>query len=278
MVAQYFAPLIASEAGLALTGRDYKRNYSQMEFENFHQLLIAEFKKRKEKNSSYSLRSYARFLGIYHGTLSSLLSGKRPLTAATVKKIAVKLGVNAERFMRDKDFGKKTQDIKRVLLGEDVFARISLWYFDAIIELSKIQGMQMTADSVAKYFGLSKDKAKDAIHTLIRLGLLVETKKGFQPRYFQSTNLESAEQTSVAMREYQKSILEKSLESLQTVDRKDRDHTSITLAIRKKDLARVKELIGKFRQDLNIYLQGDETNFDEVYQLQIGFFPLKKND
>ncbi|AHI06194.1 hypothetical protein BDW_08470 [Bdellovibrio bacteriovorus W] len=40
------------------------------------------------KNPSYSLRSFAQYLGVNHATLSALISGKRKMTEATFQKLS----------------------------------------------------------------------------------------------------------------------------------------------------------------------------------------------
>ena len=115
-----------------------------------------------------------------------------------------------------------------------------------------------------------------AIETLLRIGLLKKTKNGFKITHEDSTNLSSNEKTSAAMKRYQKSILEKSIETLELVERVDRDHTSTTLAIKKSDLPKAKQIIKDFRYKLSSLLQEKDKNLDEVYQLQISLFPLGK--
>jgi transcriptional regulator with XRE-family HTH domain len=54
-----------------------------------------EFDRRRARNRRYSLRSFARFLGMDHSTLSQILRGKRRLTTQTVRAIGPMLGLSA---------------------------------------------------------------------------------------------------------------------------------------------------------------------------------------
>src|ERR1051325_6297823 len=45
------------------------------------------------RNPRYSLRAFARRLGMNHSTLSQLLRGKRPFSASTIKAIGKRLGL-----------------------------------------------------------------------------------------------------------------------------------------------------------------------------------------
>ena len=53
--------------------------------------LITIFNERKEKNPRYSLRAFARSLGVSSGQLSEILSGKRPLSHKLARRISIAL-------------------------------------------------------------------------------------------------------------------------------------------------------------------------------------------
>ena len=58
----------------------------------FHvKLLLREIEKRKEKNARYSLRGFAKFLGIAPSTLSRILTSGQELSVGATKKIMKKL-------------------------------------------------------------------------------------------------------------------------------------------------------------------------------------------
>ncbi|MEZ0390972.1 MAG: TIGR02147 family protein [Pseudobdellovibrionaceae bacterium] len=240
--------------------------------DHFRSILQQEYLKRTSKNPRYSLRSYANSLGVHHSTLSGLLSGKRPITKKTVLSLSLRLGFFPDNFTKKDKFSLPKHEV----LDEDCFNRISEWYFDAILELSKMKTFDFTAKNISQYLGINEVQAASAIDTLVRLKLLKRTKSGFEIVHVNSTNLLSNDATSAAMRRYQKSILEKSIEALESVDRIDRDHTSTTLAIKKSDLPKAKKIIKDFRHKLSALLQENNKEFDKVYQLQISLFPLEK--
>ncbi|HJQ38374.1 MAG TPA: helix-turn-helix domain-containing protein [Thermoanaerobaculia bacterium] len=59
----------------------------------FDALLRNEFERRRRSNPRYSLRSFARTLGIDHSTLSQLLRGKRRVTPAVVRALGARLSL-----------------------------------------------------------------------------------------------------------------------------------------------------------------------------------------
>ena len=67
----------------------------------FHvKFLLQEIEQRKEKNSRYSLRGFAKFLGIAPSTLSRILTNGQELSVGGTKKIMKKLQLSEhEKFL-----------------------------------------------------------------------------------------------------------------------------------------------------------------------------------
>lgn len=254
-------------------------NYN-LAMETFKAYLQQEFIKRTNKNPSYSLRAFAKHLGLNHATLSTLMSGKRKITRVTIEKIAksLNLGPNElQKFTTDSSANEPTSN-RYFLIQQDAFAAISEWYFDAILELSLIPQFKLEPSLIAHSIGISELQANIALETLERLELLIKDKNGrYQLQHQNSINILDPDFTSAANRKHQKSILEKSIEAIDSVERKNRDHTSTAMAININDLPKAKQLIQKFRHDLNAFLQREDTKPNEVFQLQVSFFPLSQN-
>ena len=107
--------------------------------------LKKEFLIRTEKNPNYSLRAFAKALEINVGTLSALMSGRRPLTAKTAKKLCDQLDyspVQRENILKRIPHGHQTANVKlltlkeeRLELEEQCFRIISDWYHYAILQI-----------------------------------------------------------------------------------------------------------------------------------------------
>src|ERR1017187_10325064 len=96
---------------------------------DFRRFLQEELVQRIQKNSRYSLRSFARLLGIHPGTLSQILNNKRPLTKNAKEKIARKLGYSPEVFWKlealETPTANSTHDLKFRQLTLDAFQVIA---------------------------------------------------------------------------------------------------------------------------------------------------------
>lgn len=62
----------------------------------YREHLNSEFLERKRKNSRYSIRSYARSLGVDNGYLSKLLRGKTLISLDLADSIAKKLNLSTD--------------------------------------------------------------------------------------------------------------------------------------------------------------------------------------
>ncbi|MDO9180986.1 MAG: helix-turn-helix domain-containing protein, partial [Bacteriovorax sp.] len=61
---------------------------------DFKSFLQEELLKRCRKNPSYSLRSFAKYLGIGHSALTEMLNGKRSITKKSIEKLGLTLSLN----------------------------------------------------------------------------------------------------------------------------------------------------------------------------------------
>ncbi|NUM87811.1 MAG: TIGR02147 family protein, partial [Bdellovibrionales bacterium] len=246
--------------------------------ELFRQRLVHEYRERKAKNGRYSLRSFAEHSGVYHGTLSQLLSGKRKISLKAAKSIGARLGVNpAElRDLLQKSFDQSIggdQSTPYHLLHQDTFQAMADWHYDAILELATLPGVKLTANAISTALDIGVVEAREALLTLERLELLRKDASGrLTPTNQTTTNILDPDFSSAAMRKLQARLLEKSREALERIPRDRRDHTSLTVAMDPRDLPAAKRLAEKFRRDLNRLAQRRPGR--EVYQLQISLFPL----
>jgi transcriptional regulator with XRE-family HTH domain len=243
---------------------------SQRGMQEFRNILMSEFDKRCRRNPRYSLRSFSKTLRISHATLSHLLSGNRPVTAKTAKRLAKELGFS------EGELTSEPSPLPR--LDDETFAVIADWYHDAILELSRTQGFRWDAKWIARRIGIGSLQTKSAMERLVRLGFMQKDKNGIWREALGNTTTAKPNRTSHALRRNQLQILELSMRALEEVPITNRDHTSTTIAMNPADLPEVKNRIQRFRRELMDYLQRNPSGAEEVYQLSVGFFPLTTSD
>jgi uncharacterized protein (TIGR02147 family) len=260
------------------------------------QWIETEFISRRQKNSSLSLRAFAKFLKLPASRLSDFLKGKRSLTPQMALLICDRLSYGPEKraqFLQlvHNDYQNSRTKLRKtpysldfadgpkadyVKLSEDIFTAISDWYYYAIINLSETTNKKLDAKYISNRIGLPVLEAQAALDRLLRLGLLVEKNGRLQAQHKDLTT--THEVKSVALRKAHKQFLEKAIDSIEGVDLELRDITSITMAIDPSKLKEAKELIKGFRRNLSQLLESNEApeKKSEVYTLNIQLFPLTK--
>jgi uncharacterized protein (TIGR02147 family) len=254
---------------------------NEIQSQTFRHLLQEILIKRCRNNKSYSLRAFSRSLGVSPSALTEMLSGKRKITKKSIEKLGLNLGLSMEEINSHVEESLKTSEesigkasYRQITI--DQYSLISDWYHYAIIELIKVKNFEPESSWIAQALNITVSEANIAIERLLRLGLLemnesgflVDTSSGF------SSNI-SSDLTSSASRQLQKQILEQAIEALETVPLKQRNQTSMTMAI---DPALIPEAIKKialFRRELCEYLES-QGSAKEVYQMSVSLFPITK--
>ncbi|KHD88372.1 MAG: hypothetical protein OM95_09560 [Bdellovibrio sp. ArHS] len=147
--------------------------------------LIADFKSRNNKNPKFSLRAYARTLGVSPTSLSQIMSGKRKLTYPVAVVIFDKVAMDPKdrdqalsvlrTHMQDERRRKTKYDVIEV---EAPVSKVSLsWLEMAITPFMSTPHYNGGAESIARYFGVSKQEASNALKHLEQMQI-VEWKDG----------------------------------------------------------------------------------------------------
>lgn len=244
--------------------------------EPIRNLLESEFKKRKERNANFSLRSFARWLGVSPAQLSQMMSGKRPVTLKTMKKISDRLGLSPMQskklmiaLMKSEEPKEIMKEIKKTQLKEDQFRLIADWYHLAILSLSHLNEVQADSRWVARRLGISFEEANQALLRLERMGLLE-----IKPKFKQiSEPFEVvSDLPSEAIRKYHKQNLSLAIEKVDTVENPLREFQSLSIPVHLCQLNSFRTLINDFMDQALELSQGEVGN--EVYHLNVQFFPV----
>ncbi len=261
--------------------------------------LSEELAKRVEKNSHYSLRSFANTLGIGPSALSLILSNKRPISTKVIDKIFKVLELSEvekrmflESVLKEKkqrgltrispaiklkiDKAQKSHDSEAVHgIGLDQFRIIADWYHNAILALANTTRFQSNIKWIAKELGISELEAKLAVERLLRLDLL-EERGGKWMRTNLKTDTKDKNKTSAFHKKRQKQILEKSIASLQFDPIEERNHTGLTFPIDPDRMAEAKIKIQNFMWELSKFMMDEKK--ERVYELNVSFFPLQSHN
>ncbi len=242
---------------------------------DFHQFLLDKFLAKRKRNPSYSLRAYARDLDLPPGRLSEIINKKRLPTSKMINKIAdnLLLSPNAKAAFIANNKSKESKTSTRYrYVSEDEFRTVSEWYHFAIFNLISTRNFESDPRWISGRLGISTVEVQNAVQRLERLGLIQMKETGWSRTNTSITT--SHDLISSALKKAHLQILEMAALSLNSTPIEKRDMTSISMPISLSDMKAAKEMIKKFRRQ---FCQKFETELgDEVYTLNIQFFPLSK--
>jgi uncharacterized protein (TIGR02147 family) len=256
----------------------------KLRFETFRQLLQQTLIDRCKRNPAYSLRSFAQSLGVNHAILSLLLRSKRKMTERHVLTIGTKLGLKPQdlsyyidQLKLEQPLSFESKYVRYLALSPDQFEILTNWFPDAILELMRTKGFQSDPEWIASRLGISNVEAQATLERLERLKMIRRKPDGgFEDCVGDTSTIPFGETTAAAQRIHQKLLLELSAQKIDTVPLEQRSQTSTTLAIPMKKIALAKQMIREFRSKMQRALQEPAGANDEVYQLQVSFFPLTR--
>ncbi len=258
---------------------------------HYREFLEREYQARLRRNPGYSLRAFARDLGMQVSKLSEALRGIRGISRTTAVKIAKRMRLSpqeSEVFLSLIDFHQTRNQSARLKAEEKLeslrtshqydemslerFKIISDWHHFAILELTELSFFESDPKWIAGRLGISSKVAEASIERLLDFGLLERMKDG---KLIQTqTNLATPSGTpSRALREHHSQLLMKADQALEKVDISERDFSAITLAADASQIEEVRAKIRKFRRSLGKELQ-ESPGKNRVYCLSIQFFPL----
>jgi uncharacterized protein (TIGR02147 family) len=240
-------------------------------------LLMERLTERQTRNSSYSLRAFARDLGIGATTLSDVLADKRSLSKTNLQKVMEKLLVSP--LEQDKLWVDYKENVNRApapddrrSLDEDTFRLIAEWHYLAILNLARIKDCQADPQWIANRLGMKKDEIETALERLYRLELVKKTRNRLVRTAKPLTTVKDV--PSAAIRKHHARNLRLAEESMYRDPVGTREISAVTMAVNVEKLPLVKELLLKTRKKVAALLEDD--NASEVYTLAFQLFPLTK--
>ncbi len=240
--------------------------------------LRQELRRRSEKDPSYSIRTFAKALGIHSSTLAALLNGTRPLSAKTAKRLLERLGLDPltkERLISS-SLGMHPEEAaseKFHVLEDWAVKLVGSWEHFAIASLLETHDADASSLGwIASKLGISPQLALEALFRLEKAGMV--RREGAIWKATGASTTTTTDIPSEVLRGVHRQHIEKSLEALERDPIEHRDMTGVTMAISRKKLPMAKQMIREFSMKLCQFLEADEK--DEVFRLNIQLFSLEQ--
>lgn len=246
-------------------------------------------------NPKFSLRAFARKLGLSPGGLTQVLSRKKRLSLSRAHEISKKLGLDSERADLFLDLVQidstsnlelKAELIKRINLkyGQkeavydltvDQFKLISDWFGLAILEYLSIGRIQTSTSQISRYFNLSTNVVDLTLERLERLELIERSPEGLWKRVTDRLMVHAA-QPNQAVRSYYSSVLEKVNESIQSQAPQEKVIGTEVFNFDPADLKKAQKITEEYFQQM-LALSHKAKPSSHVYQLFVDFFRIGPN-
>lgn len=242
------------------------------QIENVKSILVKDFLNAQTRNPNFSMRAYARKIGMPQSALSEIFSGKRPLTKKSAYKILQGLDKDPNEIAAILNDGTNNKEYEPIDIN--TFHVISDWYYYAILSLAETEDFQSSPKWIAKRLGLSEPVAAAALEKLVSLKMLTQDKNTNEVSVTGAQFEVASEVATIALRKANRQNLELANDALENVPVPERDFTAITLCFDPERIAEARDMIKKFRRNFNRVMESSKKK--EVYKLCVQLFPLSK--
>lgn len=258
----------------------------------YRSILIEELRKRQRKNPAYSLRAFARDIGVSASRLSEVLNSKVGLSDSRATIVADRLQLKGREkayfidlvmaeHARSKIAKKSASERIRTYhmdakkISDEDFHLISDWQNLAVLELIDLPSTPHSYSAVASRLGISVGEAEATIARLLQVGLIKEDNGRWQTTDADSTT--TSDVPSSAIQNYHRQMLGRASRSLNADPVESRDVSSVVFGLDSNQLTYAKERIREFRRMLSQELAAMPSK-DKVYSLSIQLFELKGDE
>lgn len=252
---------------------------------------------QKKQTKYFSYRYFSNKAGFSsHNVLKQVISGDRNIAINSIGKFCRALNLNS----RECDFfrlmvlfnQKKNKDEKNDLFKEMVrykngsmlkrlnelqYDMYSEWYHAVVRELISFRDVRENYAVLAKELSpsLTPGQIKKSLKLLEELGLIKKNKFG---KWIQNDPIikTDPEIESLLIRNHNKTMIKLSEDAIENVPREFREISSMTLGISRKSFREIKNKIQEFKDEILSDILSDNSESEEVYQLNFQFFPMLK--
>lgn len=243
--------------------------------------LRKEFAESQARNPAYSIRAFARKLGIGFGSLSMVLAGKRQLSPKSATRILDQLAAAPE--VRTAILAQPRHSRRRpaalpyttTQLSSDQFYILSEWHYLAILNLIRTRDFKPDPTVIADRLGISVALVRQSLDRLERTGL-VRWQKGKLIRTQASLETTDGVQSAAVRRSHYQS-LDRARVALDETPVEDRDFTWMTFAFRPDQMPAFRKRVREFQDEISEEFTMD-PDATEVYRFATQFFALTRRN
>jgi len=264
---------------------------------NYRQGIQTVFDHRMRLNPRYSLRAYARDLGLSPGFLSQILNQQRGLTLKKAAEVFNRLNFapsEQKLYLLEVQQGQRRSDSKKAqiqkqidsviqqndahVVAQEDFQKVTHWYALALTQLLRMKESPKKNKLkwcawAAKKLNLQVSLVQSTLDTMIEMKLVNEEKGVLIASH--DTIWSTNQVPSAAIRTFHKQMIAKAQTAIEMQEIHERFLQSIQFPVLKSDLPNIQNDIVKFRnQMLRKYGRTAAGDADTVYGLNMQLFKL----
>ena len=268
-----------------------------LEYTNYRQ-YIADYYAEKKAKSAFSWQEFATLAGFSSSIFLKYVSeGRYNLTESSAVRVAVSMGlvgyecdffVELVKFDHAKsDAEKKAAYGKMISIAEahkakvlegDSFRFFSDWKNPVIRELAPaMPGAKPLALAHACREKITAAEVSETLNFLVKAGLLQKDDAGNYTQTEKSVTTGPMEVTPVAVRGMHRQMGEFALDAIEGVPQDERHFSGVTLGVTHEAYDEIVQVIAECRKKV-IAIATRDSATDEVYRLNMQFFPLTKKN
>lgn len=261
---------------------------------DFRRYLGDWFAAQKQADRRYSHRLFARRAGVGSPSLlGEVIAGKRNLTAPSLEGFVTAMRLDhaqAAFFSELVAFGQATTSAEKNKAWQRIsasrrfrsarpidaglMAYLGNWYYPAIRELAWRRDFRAEPEWIARQLDprITVAQARDALHTLLELGMLVADGDAVKPR---DISVATAHQLQpLAALNYHHGMLDRAHAALDRLPGDQRHFLGVTVAVPESLLPVLKTELDAVQERLLDLCDQHVDQAERVYQLQLLLFPL----
>lgn len=273
---------------------------SVYQFRDPRDFLREIYEQKRTRNPGFSVRSWARQMGLpHHAMLALTLQKKRKLKPPFSVRLRDQIGLagqearyfdllvaySAVETTEEKQFYEgllrevSPQGQAFAELSFDILRLVSQWAHSAVIEMTELEDFDSDPRQIASRLGdhVKPAEAEQMVDRLVRLRLLERVTENGKTRLRKTHQVLRTpnDVPSPYIREFHRQMLDKAKAALDTQAVEEREMRSCSLAIRRDRLPEAKrmmrEFMSRFRETVGLQ-PGEQAQ--DVYQLNLQFFAL----
>jgi uncharacterized protein (TIGR02147 family) len=263
----------------------------------YREALNAKLKERMKANPRYSMRAFARDIGLSPSYLSQVLNGSRGLTIKKAPDVFKSLAFSAIdirlfelEMKKEHSRAEKTKSsIQKQIdttaqshtarsIAPERFEMMSGWFAMVLLQLfflkdAPVKSREKFWKFSAERLQVSESVIRETLSVFLEMGLVQEQEKGYEPLH--STIWTNSKVPSQSIRKFHRQMIEQALAAIEMQSMDERSLRSLQIPILKSDIPKISDEVIRFsNMILRKYGRTESADAETIYGINFQVFRL----